>query len=300
MGFTRSRLVHLALVAALGAGSAAAQDWDAVEVEAIPVAPEIYMLTGRGGNIGVAVGEDGVILIDDQYAPLTAKIRAAVSRLDDDPIRFVLNTHWHGDHTGGNEALGRVGSVIVAHDNVRRRMSVEQFMEQFDRRVPPAPVGALPIVTFSETVTFHIDDETVHVFHVPHAHTDGDSIVHFVDANVIHMGDVMFNGMYPFIDMSSGGNVEGIIAAAERVLPLCDGKTAIIPGHGPLADREALETYHHVLKSVRDRVAAMVDEGKSLEQIQAAKPSAEFDENWGGGFIAPDLFVQFVHDSLGK
>src|SRR5262245_56719058 len=186
-------------------------DWKAVEVKASPVAGNVHVLTGRGGNIGVSAGDDGVFLVDDQYAPLTDKVKAAVAGISPRPIRFLLNTHWHGDHTGGNENLGKAGVVIVAHENVRRRMSVEQFIEAFDEKVPPAPAQALPVVTFTDAVTFHMNGDDVRCFHVPPAHTDGDTVVHFQKADVIHMGDLFFNGMYPFIDVATGGSFEGVI-----------------------------------------------------------------------------------------
>jgi glyoxylase-like metal-dependent hydrolase (beta-lactamase superfamily II) len=254
------------------------------------------MLEGRGGNIGVSAGEDGVVLIDDQFAPLTDKIRAAVKSIADQPIRFVLNTHWHGDHTGGNESLGGAGAVIVAHDNVRKQMSVEHLRQ--GRTIPAATEGALPVVTFTQSVTFHLNGEEIHAIHVPTAHTDGDSMVHFPKANVLHMGDVFFNGMYPFIDTSTGGSVDGVIAAVGVALKIVDGETKIIAGHGPLSDRAELLTYRDVLTKIRDAVAPLVEAGKSLEEVQAAKPTAEFDEVWGGGFINPETFVGIVYQSL--
>ena len=183
----------------------------------VRVADNIHMLTGPGGNIGVLTGKDGTFLIDDQYAPLADKVRAAFQAISSTPVRFVVNTHWHDDHTGGNENLGEAGALIVAHENVRKRMSVEQFLAVFNARVPPAADGALPVITFTESVTFHWNGEELHVFHVAPAHTDGDSIIHFKKANAVHMGDTYFNGMYPFIDTSTGGSIAGMIAAADRV-----------------------------------------------------------------------------------
>jgi glyoxylase-like metal-dependent hydrolase (beta-lactamase superfamily II) len=275
----------------------AQRDFSKVEITTIRVAEAVSMLEGAGGNIGVSVGADGVFLIDDQYAPLTDKIVAAVGAIDERPIRFVLNTHWHSDHTGGNENLGGAGALIVAHDNVRVRMSTEQFLEAFDRRVPPSPESALPVVTFSDTVTFHINGDTVHAFHVDPAHTDGDSIVHFSKANVIHMGDVMFSGMYPFIDVGAGGSLTGVIAACDRALELADDDTKIIPGHGPLSTRADLEAYRAMLAGVRDAVAPLVVAGKSLEEMRQADPLAPFNETWGGG-MEPEVFLGIVYESL--
>ncbi len=286
------------LSALIAAVPAAAQGMEDVQVAATQVAPGVYMLTGRGGNLGLSVGEDFAFLIDDQFAPLTDKIVAAVAEITDRPLRFVLNTHWHGDHTGGNENLGKAGVLIVAHDNVRQRLGTEQFMAAFDRTVPPSPAKALPVVTFTDTVRFHVNGDTLHAHHVPAAHTDGDSIVHFEAADVIHMGDVFFNGMYPFVDLGSGGSVDGVIAAVERALALAGDGTKVIPGHGPLADRAGLAAYRDMLKTVRTRVAKLVAEGKSREEAVAAKPTADYDEKLGGGFIGPDRFAATVYESL--
>jgi cyclase len=294
--------VRSALMAAavLSAATVAAQqqDFSKVEIKPTKLADGLYMLTGAGGNIGLSVGEDAVFLVDDQYAPLTERIKAAIAAITDKPVQFVLNTHWHFDHTGGNENLGKAGALIVAHDNVRKRMSVEQFIKDFDMKIPASPKAALPIVTFSETTTFYLNGEEIQAAHVPPAHTDGDSLVHFRKANVVHMGDTFFNGSYPFFDMSSGGSIEGMIGAAEKALSLSNATTKIIPGHGPLADRKALETYLSVLKTSRDRIRTLVSAGKSADEIVAAKPLAEYDATWGKGFIQSDQFVRLVHASL--
>ena len=271
---------------------------DDVVIQTIPVSGNVSMLVGQGGNIGVSVGPDGAFLIDDQFAPLTGKILAAVAELTDHPARYLLNTHWHGDHTGGNENMGKEGVVLVAHDNVRKRMSVEQFMEAFNRQVPASPDGALPRITFSETVTFHWNGDTVRATHVPNAHTDGDAIVHFEGANVFHMGDTFFNGMYPFIDVGSGGGLEGLIAAADFVLEHSDDDTHIIPGHGPLATPDDLRTYRGMLETARGRIQALIDDGKTRDEVLAASPTEELDEVWGYGFMKADDFVGYSFDSL--
>lgn len=276
------------------------QDFDAVEIGSTEVAPGVYMLEGAGGNIGVSVGDDGVFMVDDQFAPLTEKIKAAVAKISDQPIRFVINTHWHFDHTGGNENLGKEGVVIVAHDNVRQRMSTGQMIEALGMEVPASPHAALPVITFADSVTFHLNGQTMHVFHVPPAHTDGDSIIHFHEAGVVHMGDLYFNGMYPFIDVSSGGHVDGVIGAAEKVLALGGEDLKIIPGHGPLSNKAELTVYRDMLRSVRDAVAKLVADGKTREEAVAAAPSAAYDEAWGGGFRPPAAFVESVYDSLKK
>ncbi len=285
------------LVLAVGA-SAQLPDFSKVEVKATKLADGLYMLAGAGGNLGLSVGEDAVFLVDDDFAPLTEKIKAAIAAINDKPVRFVLNTHWHFDHTGGNENLGQGGALIVAHDNVRKRMSVDHFIKDLDMKIQASPKVALPVITFTDSATFHINGDEIHALHVPPAHTDGDSFVHFRKANVLHLGDTFFNGFYPFFDASTGGSVEGMIAAAEKALSMCDSSTKIIPGHGPLADKKALEAYLSMLRTVRDRVKKLVDAGKTAEEAIAAKPLADFDATWGKGFLPPDRFLRLVHASL--
>ncbi len=256
------------------------------------------MLTGRGGNIGLSVGDDGAFLIDDQFAPLTEKILAAVAEVSDDPVEFVVNTHWHGDHTGGNENLGKAGALIVAHDNVRQRMSTEQFIEAFSRTVPAKPEAALPVITFSRSVTFHWNDDELYIEHVEPAHTDGDCFVYFRKANVLHTGDLYFSQTYPFIDVSSGGNLGGMVKAADRMLELINDGTRVIPGHGTLSNAKGLREYRTMLETVRQRVAAMVAEDKSKQQVIDAKPTAEFDERWGQGWLSADRWLGFVYDGM--
>jgi cyclase len=277
---------------------AAQQDFSDVEVVATPIRGGLFLVTGRGGNIVASTGGDGTFLVDDQYAPLTGRIQAALDEVTDKPVRFVINTHWHGDHVGGNENFAQAGAVIVAHENVRRRMSSEQFMAAFSRSVPAAPAGALPVVTFAEGVSLHLNDDEVRVIHVAHAHTDGDALVHFQRANVLHMGDIYFNGLYPFIDLDSGGGIHGMIAGVERGLELADAQTIVVPGHGPLSDRAELAAYGAMLAGVRDRIAALKAEGKTLQEVFAEKPTAQFDERLGQGFISPERLVGFIYESL--
>ena len=294
----RSLGFAVSLVALSGLPAAAQGDFSAVEIKAEKVADGIYMLTGQGGNLGLSVGDDGAYLIDDQYAPLTGRILAAVKELTPEAVRFVVNTHYHGDHTGGNENLGEAGALLVAHENIRRRMATGTFMEAFNRQVEPAPAAALPVVTFSDAVSFHWNGEEIRAFFVGPAHTDGDAIIHFVKADVFHMGDTLFNGMYPFIDVSAGGRIDGMITAADRVLKVAGDTTRLIPGHGPLATKADLQAYRDMLAQVRDRVAKLKAEGKTAEQIVAAKPTADLDEKWGGGFMKPDNWIGLVIESM--
>ncbi len=291
----RKELVLAKLAACFCLPAAAQQDFSKVEIKAEKVADGLWMLTGAGGNLGVSAGPDGVFLIDDQYAPLTEKIKAAVRALSDRPIRFVLNTHLHGDHTGGNENLGKDGAVIVAHENVRKRMSTEQFMRLFNRTIPASPAAALPLVTFAESVSFHVNGDDIDAVHVPPAHTDGDVIVRFRKANVIHAGDNLFNGRYPICDIYSGGSVEGMIGAADRLLAAGDEKTKYIPGHGPLATKADVKAYRDMLAASRDAILPLVKAGKTLDEVKAAKPTAALDEKWG----KPDLWTTVVYVSCG-
>jgi cyclase len=270
------------------------QSLDSVQIRAERLADGLYALRGAGGNIGLAIGADAVFVVDDQFAPLTPKILAAIATLTDRPVRFVLNTHWHFDHTGGNETLGKAGALLVAHDNVRRRMSTRQFIEFIKREELPAPPGALPVVTFNDAVTFHINGDEVVAIHLPAAHTDGDAAVYFRRANVVHMGDV-YVPSYPLVDLSSGGSLSGIVRGVDRILALINDSTTVIPGHGATANRAALRAYRDMLATVRDRVHRRVRSGASLEQVVASKPTAEFDATWGGAFVKAADLIRFAY-----
>ena len=282
------------LIAAAILTSAFAQNMDKVEIKTEKLSPSTYVLYGSGGNIGLSIGDDAVFLVDDQYAPLTPKIAAAIKALTDKPVQFVLNTHWHGDHTGGNENFRKTGTLIIAHNNTRKRLSAEQFLVHINRKIPPSADAALPVVTFSGDMTFHINGDEVFVFHMPSAHTDGDAVVHFRKSNVVHMGDTLWHNIYPVIDSRAGGTPEGMIAAADRVLALADDNTKIIPGHGPLAAKADLKAFRDMLATTAGRVKAMVKEGKKLDEVIAAKPTADFDERWGKSFFTPLRFTEML------
>ncbi len=296
-----SALFTLFTLASPGLGSS--QNFDAVEIETQLVSSGVYMLVGSGGNIGVFVGEDGVFVIDDQYAPLTDKILAAIRAISSEPVRFVFNTHWHGDHTGGNENLGRTGALIVAHENVRERLSMEQVLERVGRdpsTEPARPAGALPVITFAEDVTFHLNGDELYAFHVSNAHTDGDAIVHFRGANVVHMGDTFFRDRFPFIDTATGGSIDGVIAAVGLALAVMDARTMVIPGHGALSTREALRDYRDALMTMRDAVARLMDEGHPLEDNQDFRPIQDQADAWGQSDAAERNFVATIHYGLAR
>jgi glyoxylase-like metal-dependent hydrolase (beta-lactamase superfamily II) len=283
-----------ALLALTPAPLLAQQQPPPVPVRVEQLAPGVAVLFGRGGNIGLSYGADGNVLIDDQYAPMTENVVAAVRAIDADPIRFVINTHWHGDHTGGNENLGRTGTVVVAHNNVRLRMTMEQMVR--GERVPPSSAGALPVITFSENLTFHLNGDDIRAIHVEHAHTDGDVLIHWTRANVLHMGDTWFNGMLPFIDLDSGGSIDGAIAAVEAGLAIANEQTRIIPGHGPVGSRANLAAYRDMLRSIRDQVARAIRARRTLAQIQALRLADR--QGRPNDFISPDSFIETVHRSL--
>lgn len=286
--------LFLALLMAASSVFAQQQDYSKVEIVAQKLSGNVYLLTGAGGNIGLCVGDDAVFMVDDQFAPLAPKIKAAIAKLTTKPVTFLLNTHWHFDHTGGNESFGASGAIIVGHENVRKRMSTEQFIEFLGMKIKAEPRAALPVITFAHDTTFHVNGEEILVLHVPNAHTDGDSIVHFRKADVIHMGDIFFNKLYPFIDSSSGGSVDGVIAAADRAMGMAGDGTKFIPGHGPVANKADLKAYRDMLATVSARIRDQVKAGKSLAEVIDSKPTAEFDEQWGKGFLNSQRFTEML------
>ncbi len=286
----------LAAAILLATPAAAQRDFSKVEIKATEVVPGVYMLEGAGGNIGLSVGADGAFVIDDQFAPLAPKIMTAIKAIDAKPVAFVVNTHWHGDHTGGNEAFGQAGAHIVAHDNVRKRL--KEGLKRETSETAPAAEGALPVVTFSAEVSFYWNGRDMRVIHLAAAHTDGDAIIHFRDANVIHTGDIYFNGGYPYIDLQSGGSFDGVIAAQETILALCDDGTKIIPGHGALSSKAQLAAYVAMLKDVRARIAALIAQGLSEDQAVKADPLKDLNATWGAGFINGEALTRTAYKSL--
>jgi len=284
----------------LAAGTQANDHFDSVEVKAIPVTEGIYMLMGEGGNIGVSIGDDGTFAIDDQYAEMSSKITAAIKQLSGETPKFLVNTHWHGDHAGGNEHFGKHGSIIVAHENVRESLKVEKSIKLFNMHKPPSPKEALPVVTFQREMSLHLNGDDIRLLHVANAHTDGDAIVYFTKANVIHAGDTFFNGFYPFIDVDSGGGIAGMIAACDTVLALANDKTKIMPGHGPLATKADLVAFRDMLAKAQANIQALIDAGKNEAEIIAAKPLAELDKEWGDGFLPSDMWVKIVYSGMVK
>lgn len=281
------------VLVSLAAPVAAQQDLSKVEIKAQQLAPGVAVLFGAGDNIGVSYGEDGTILIDDQFAPLTAKIQKAVTDLGATPVKFLINTHWHYDHSGGNENLGKAGAIIMAHDNVRVRMAAGATVA--GNVIPPAPKAALPVITYADGLKLHLNGEEVRVIHMPVGHTDGDSIIHWTKSNVIHMGDLFFFGMsYPFVDGSSGGNVRGVVLAADKALAIADDKTQIIPGHGAVATKADLLKYRNMVAEIIGKVEAGIKAGQTLDQIKALRPADGYGVK-ADGFITADRFVETVY-----
>ncbi len=273
-----------------------------ITIKSHQLTDNIYMLTGSGGNIGLSIGEDGVFMIDDQFAPLTEKILSKIKTLTDKPVKFLINTHWHGDHTGGNENMAKEGTVIVAHENVRKRMSTEQFNSLWNRSTPPSPKGALPVVTFSKSLSFHLNGEDILVFHVHNAHTDGDSMIYFSSSNVLHTGDTYFQSKYPYIDVDAGGSVDGYIKAIKFALNLIDDETQIIPGHRNVSNKKELQEYLSALEDLKAKTLNAISAGVSEEDFinDTAITKKYDDQNYGDWFIKPDVMRKILYRSLSK
>jgi cyclase len=272
-------------------------DWNAVQIKVHKVAGNVYMLEGRGGNIGVSVGEDGLVMVDSQYLPLADKIEAALGKLGSDKPKFILNTHWHGDHTGGNPHFG-TKAPILAHENVRKRVAAGGKTRFGD--IPPVTGPGLPVITFTEQLTVHLNGEDIRAIHFPNGHTDGDSVIFFTQSNVVHMGDDFFAGRFPFIDLDSGGSVQGLIAGVDKVLGEIPNDVTIIPGHGPISKKADLQNFVAMLKDTSGMVQAAIKKGQTLEQIKAAKLFDAKYKEWGSGFINADVWAEIVYNSYAK
>ena len=280
---------------AIASPTIAQRSFDDVEIKTEEIAPGVAVLFGAGGNIGVSHGEDATVIIDDQFAPLSGKIEAAVASLGATPVKYVVNTHWHGDHTGGNEHFGKTGATIFAHDNVRVRMSSDQ--RRGSRTTPASPKEALPVVTYGQGMRFHLNGDTINLMFLGGGHTDGDSVVIWEDKNVVHMGDLYFKiPGYPFIDIASGGNVYAAMQSLDLVIAMTDDETKIIPGHGSMSNKSELIAYRAMIGEAVSRVEALHNDGKSAEEAVAAKPLADFDR--GEGFVSADAFVTAIWNSI--
>lgn len=285
---TLSKVVYAALILCAGTAllpneTSAQGRFDNVEVVAHHVAGSVYYLAGQGGNIGVSVGEDGIVMIDDQFAPLTDKIVAAIRGISNEDIRFLINTHVHGDHTGGNENMGRMGVLILARDEVRVRLAAQ------------SPEDALPVLTYSEAITIHLNGGEVHAAPLPPAHTDGDSYIHFRDDDVIHVGDVFRTVAFPVIDLNNGGSLDGTIEALAVLAGLGGPNTLYVPGHGEVSKREDVMEFRDMVMTVKDRVAALIEGGASYAEVAAAGTTSEWEDRWGD----PERFLTAVYAELG-
>jgi cyclase len=288
--------VGLALALAALPALAQQQDFSKVEVKVVPVSGNIYMLQGSGGNIGVSAGSDGVLIVDDEYAPLAEKIRAALKGINPGKLKFVLNTHFHGDHTGSNPVFGPE-ALIIAHDNVRKRLVSGSVIAGNETK--PMEAAGLPVVTYADSASVHFNGEEIKAIHFPHGHTDGDSVIFFTKSNVVHMGDDFFNGFFPFVDLESGGSVQGMTEGVAKVLAQIPANAKVIPGHGPLSGVEGLRKFHRMLVETTAVVQKQVKAGKKLDQIQAAGLPAEW-KDWGTGFIKTNFWIETIYNSLKK
>jgi len=282
----------------LGAVSSA-QDLSQVQVGTVKVAENIYMLTGAGGNIGVSVGVDGILLIVSQFSQLADKIKAVLAPLSTAPVRLLLNTNWHYDHVMGNEWLAKAGAVIIAHENTRTNMAKEQEFPEFGSKFPPYSESALPKITLRDSLTIYFNGEEIQATHFAAAYSDADLAFYFRKANVMHTGDLFFPAGYPFIDISHGGSIDGMIAAGDKLLGMTDAITKFISGHGPLSSREGLRQFRDMLAAVRGRIARLIKEGNSLDKVLALKPTADFDKPGGEG-VPAEMFVKIVYGELSK
>jgi cyclase len=288
----------LILLAVIAFTSSVAQNYDTVKIAPVSVTNTIYMLKGSGGNIGVLIGKDGTLMVDDQFAPLSNKINGAIKTLSPGEIKFLINTHLHGDHSGGNENFKKMGATLVAHDQVRARMTKEQVNKVFNRITPPRDLEALPVITFSDKLNFHLNDENVELIHIDKGHTDGDVIVRFTKANVFHTGDAFVRYGYPFIDVSSGGSFTGFLNTLDKLIALADDHSKIIPGHGELATKADVKALRDKLYDIKDQVVAALKKGKKIEDMVSLGITDKYDAELGKGFLKGKDFVLLVAEEL--
>jgi len=293
--------IALLLVLVLTVKSTAiAQKPKPAEIVPIKVSDNIYMLKGKGGNIGLWKGPEANIMIDDQFADMADKIKAASAKLGVEKIDYLLNTHWHGDHTGGNVAFQKQGAKIIAHHNVRRRLSTDQVMKAFSREVKASPKEAWPVITFKEEMMLHFNGESVLAFHIDNAHTDGDAILYWPESKVIHAGDIYFEKTYPFVDVGSGGSLAGIIEAVERMIHMSDDETKVIPGHGDLSNKAGLQDYHSMLTGIQEIAIAARAKGLTSDQCIEQGLTKAYDEKWGQGWMKPSSFLKAVFNGMDR
>ena len=288
------RITNLAMILATASATLAQQNMDTVKIKSTHVAGNVHMLEGRGGNIGVSVGDDGILIVDDQFALLADKIRAAIGKLGDGKLKFVLNTHWHGDHTGGNPVFGRT-ATIIAHTNVRKRLINPNAV--LGREREPMAKEGLPVITFDDALSIHFNGETIKAFHLPHGHTDGDIAILFTKSNVLHMGDDFFAGAFPFVDLNSGGNAVTLAENVGKLIEKLPRDVKIIPGHGPLSTLDDLKSYHAMLLETIGVVRSRIKAGKTLDQVKAEGLPDKWTE-WGAGFISTDRWLEIIYRSL--
>lgn len=272
------------------------QGWENVKISVEEVSQSVYLLKGKGGNIGVCIGEDGVLLIDDQFAPLSDKIDSTIKTLSQKELIYLINTHWHGDHTGGNENFAQKGATIIAHENVRTRLSTDQ-VRPFGPPTLASPPSAWPTLTFNEKMNVHFNGQDIHLIHIHNAHTDGDAFVYFSNANVLHMGDCFFNNRFPFIDREMGGSVNGAIKAVELAMMMIDEDTKIIPGHGDLADKSDLLRYYNMLITMRDRIKSVIKQNITEDQLNFDTLTLGY-ETWGEAYINDEKMVKTFYRDL--
>jgi glyoxylase-like metal-dependent hydrolase (beta-lactamase superfamily II) len=292
------RRLLIGMLALISTAAIAQQGLDTVQIKAQKITESIYMLKGSGGNIGILVGKDGTLMIDDQFAPLSNKINGAIKTIDPGTIRFLVNTHVHGDHSGGNENFKKMGTTIVAHDLVRERMMKEQVNKVFNRTTPPRDAGAWPAITFADKLNFHLNDEDVQLIHTDNGHTDGDVIIHFKKANVFHTGDTFVRYGYPFVDAASGGTFVGFLSTLDKLLVLADDNSKIIPGHGELATKADVKALRDQLYDIRDQTVAAFKKGKKLEDIASLGITDKYDAELGKGFLKGKDFLMMVAEEL--